>query len=233
MLAGALAAAGILAGAPAAGAERLVASWSFDTPVLSGSFRDSTGDGHMLVQLTRSDGGITSVVRDKGRAVQFPRRCLRRGACPQAILESPHDETLNPGAAPLRWGATVLLSANQTSAGQNLVQKGYANQRGEYKLQVDGRAGRPSCVLVGTGGDRIHRAQSPVTVADGQWHALECRRAASTLVLLVDHVVRARATVPARLSVRNTAPVRIGGKHLGGRNDQFHGALDDVWIRVG
>jgi hypothetical protein len=72
------------------------------------------------------------------------------------------------------------------------VQKGYAaGPGGEWKLQVDGYAGRPSCVLVGAGSPVIHLAVAGRSVADGRWH------------------------------------------RLGRGNDQFHGAVDDVFVATG
>jgi hypothetical protein len=77
---------------------------------------------------------------------------------------------------------------------------------------------------------RIHLARSSVTVADGGWHTIECRRDATTLTILVDGVPRGSARIPADLSVSNTAPLSIGGKGAYRDNDQFQGTLDDVWL---
>ncbi len=51
--------------------------------------------------------------------------------------------------------------------------------------------------------------------------------------IIVDAAVRGIITIPATLSVSNTGPLSIGGKGAYPDNDQFHGVLDDVWIRVG
>ena len=79
----------------------------------------------------------------------------------------------------------------------------------------------------------IHRADADITVADGLWHTLECRRDGASLSLLVDGAVHARAAVPAGLSVTNDRPLSLGAKGAYGDNDQFHGLLDDVWIAIG
>jgi hypothetical protein len=39
--------------------------------------------------------------------------------------------------------------------------------------------------------------------------------------------------VPAGLSVVNDLPLSIGGKGAYQDNDQFQGAVDDVWVSVG
>jgi hypothetical protein len=47
--------------------------------------------------------------------------------------------------------------------------------------------------------------------------------------VFVDGVPQGTAKIPADLSVHNTAPLSIGGKGAYRDNDQFQGALDDVW----
>ncbi|OJF14421.1 LamG domain-containing protein [Couchioplanes caeruleus] len=49
----------------------------------------------------------------------------------------------------------------------------------------------------------------------------------------VDGRCRGSTTVPATLSVSNTIPLSIGGKGAYRDNDQFPGALDDVWVAIG
>jgi hypothetical protein len=45
--------------------------------------------------------------------------------------------------------------------------------------------------------------------------------------------VRGTQKIPATLSVSNTRPLSIGGKGAFADNDQYNGALDDVWVRIG
>jgi concanavalin A-like lectin/glucanase superfamily protein len=153
--------------------------------------------------------------------------------CPHAVLQSPNSADLNPGIQPLAYGATVRLARSQTSKGQNVVQKGYSATSSQYKMQVDGAPGRPSCVLVDDKTPTIKLVRSEVTVADGAWHAVECSRAADVFIILVDGVIRGTLKIPATLSVTNTSPLSIGGKGTSKDNDQFQGAVDDVWVRIG
>ncbi len=201
--------------------------YSFDQTVSAPI--DESGHAHALTTLSSNGGTVGAVGHDAGRAMTFPAKCKGSG-CPRAVLETASADDLNPGRVHFRYGATVLLPANQTTAGQNVLQKGYSATGGQYKLQIDGGAGRPSCALVGTGRSRIHLAQSSVTVADGAWHTVECRRGAKSLTILVDGVPRGTATIPAELSVSNASPLRIGGKGAYRDNDQFHGTVDDVWF---
>jgi hypothetical protein len=75
--------------------------------------------------------------------------------------------------------------------------------------------------------------RSTVTVADGKWHKVVCRRTGGTLSVQVDGVLRGRISIPAALSVTNDKPLRIGGPNLTTRSDMFHGFLDDVYAQVG
>jgi len=206
-----------------------VVLFTFDSPSL---LADVTGHGHDLTPVSRHGGAFGTVRHDGGSALAFPPPC-RDEPCPRIALRAVTTDDLDPGTRPIRWGATVLLAANQTTKGENVLQKGYSASGSQYKLQIDGLPGDPSCVLVDDRRPRIHLAKSGVSVADGRWHALECRRSGARLIVIVDGVTRGWATVPADLSVRNTIPLSVGGKGSFKDNDQFQGDLDDVWVSIG
>jgi hypothetical protein len=218
---------------PAVGARPAAVRYRFDSGV-RGQVLDGAG-ALPLKPAVAAGGALATEPRDGGAAVRFPPPCATYGdpACPRAILESGPAEVLNPGARALRFGASIRLSGAETSPGANVLQKGYAQGRSQYKLQVDGLAGRPSCVLVGAGTTAIRAVTSTVAVADGRWHRLECARAGAALTILVDGSVTGRLAIPAELSVANSDPLRIGGKGTSPNNDQFHGAVDDVFVVIG
>lgn len=197
-----------------------------------GSIFDDAGDRHTLRVISGHGGMVRRVVHGRGTAIAFPARCAAR-ICPHVALQAPTTADLNPGARDIAYGAAVLLLPGQTSKGQNVMQKGYSATSSQWKLQIDGVAGRPSCVLVDERKPRIRIATSVVSVADGRWHSLECLRTRTTLTVYVDQVPRGRTRVPASLSVRNNRPLSIGGKGAYRDNDQFNGALDNVWVRIG
>ena len=208
----------------------VVARYNFDGG--SGAVLDASGNGHTMTLVSSHGGKLIPVVHGSGRGVEFPVKCSGK-ACPHAVLESPSSGDLNPGARPLAYGATIRLARSQTTKGQNIVQKGYSKTSSQYKLQVDGVAGRPSCVLVGDRRPGIKLVRSSVSVADGAWHTVACRRLGSRFSILVDGTTRGVMTVPATLSVTNARPLTIGGKGAYRDNDQFQGAVDDVWVRIG
>jgi hypothetical protein len=207
------------------------ASYNFDSTDVDGTFDDGSGSGHVLKVAARG-AALRSTPHGNGQAVVFPDRCAGTG-CSRLVLRAANAADLNPGSKPIRFGANVLLAAGQTSEGENILQKGYSTTGGQYKLQVDGTKGKPSCVLSDRSSTTIHSARSTVSIADGGWHSVECRRAGTALSILVDGVVRGTAAVPAGLSIDTTQPLSLGGKGLAENNDQFHGTLDDAWVAIG
>jgi hypothetical protein len=211
---------------------KVVAAYNFDSTDLDGAFDDGSGAGRLLKATVRKGGAVRSTAHGAGQAVVFPDPCDGT-ACPRLVLRTAASPALNPGASPIRYGASVRLTAEQTSDGQNVLQKGNSTSGGQYKLQVDKRPGKPSCAMSDKSSPTIYLAKSTVTVADGSWHSVECRRSGTALTVLVDGVVRGSVAVPAGLSVDNTAPLTFGGKGLAANNDQFQGALDDAWVAIG
>ncbi|GAA0808490.1 LamG domain-containing protein [Spirilliplanes yamanashiensis] len=193
---------------------------------------DSTS-AHPLRVLTAQGGAIRHVPRAGGWALQFPPRCrVAASTCPRVILQGSRDDSLNPYTRPLRYGAAVLMTRNDTASGANVLQKGYSvGGASQYKLQVDHLAGKPSCVVASR--TTIYRAESRYTVADGRWHALACTRIGNRLTLYVDGAQRASRYVPTTLSIANTEPLRIGGKGTAPNNDQYAGQIDNVYVTIG
>jgi hypothetical protein len=207
-----------------------VAAYNFDTTIADGTFDDGSGHGHLLRAVTRNGGRITLTPHGNGQALTFPAKCTG-AACPRLVLQAADTPDLNPGTRPLRYGAGVLLSPAETGGGENILQKGYSTGGGQYKLQVDGISGKPSCGMSDAGGAYV--ARSRTSIADGSWHTVECRRTGPTLAIAVDDHIEASVAVPATLSVQSAQPFSIGGKGVGADNDQFHGSLDDIWIHIG
>ena len=207
-----------------------IARYRFDNG--GGTVFDETGNGHTLHTRAGHGGRTRTVKHGPGMALAFPRKCAKR-KCARVVLQAGSVADLNPGTAPIIFGASVRLSRQQTTEGQNVVQKGYSAGGSQYKLQIDGAAGKPSCAMVGDHSPRIHRVKSSVTVADRRWHKIECRRVGTLLGIFVDGVPRGAVAVPQELSVANAAPLSLGGKGGYQNNDQFQGVLDDVWVAVG
>ena len=206
-----------------------VVEYTFDGP---SPLTDTTGHGHDLTPVSRHGGTYDTVAHGAGRALTFPAPCHTE-PCPRIALRAVPEADLDPGRRPIRWGASVRLDPDETTKGENVLQKGYSASGSQYKLQVDGVQGRPSCVMVDDRRPTIHVALSTASVSDGRWHTLECRRAGSDLAVVVDGQRRGGTTIPADLTVRNRIPLSVGGKGSFSNNDQFQGSLDDVWVSIG
>lgn len=190
------------------------------------------GAGRLPLRVRRAGGELSTVPHAGGLAVRFPRPCEHYGAesCARAILQSGPAEFLNPGRGAFTYGATVLVGPDETSKGANVLQKGFSVGDSQFKLQVDGTDGYPSCVIVGTAGPAIYVALASLTVADGRWHRVECSRRDGLLTVAVDGQLKGRAAIPPSLSIVNADPLCIGGKGTSANNDQFAGAIDDVFV---
>jgi hypothetical protein len=189
---------------------------------------------HELRPIGQNGGTLSLVPQGLGLAVAYPSRCTlaRERECPRAILEGYRDDSLNPGARQLQYGASVLMTHADLSDGANVMQKGYSvGGVSQFKLQVDHRQGHPSCVIAGQRA-RIYRAEPLIDVADGMWHDLRCTRSANRLVLSVDGIDRAAIAVPPNLSIANAEPLRVGGKGANKGNDQFAGEIDNVFLNI-
>jgi hypothetical protein len=217
------------ASGPTPGPQTFIARYGFNGR--SSSLVDESGNGHTLRVLSIQGGRVRPVAHGPGTALAFPGKCTQR-VCPHVVLQSGTSADLNPGNRDIAFGADVLLAPGQTSQGQNVLQKGYSTVNSQYKLQIDGAAGRPSCVLVDVRWPAIRIARSSVTTADGRWHRIRCQRTGTVWAIYVDGVLRGRTQVPAGLSVSNNQPLSIGAKGAYRDNDQFNGVLDNVWVRI-
>lgn len=197
--------------------------------------RDDSGQGsNGVVQVAH--GGTLRVVAGVGgsRALRFPARCTAE-PCANAMVRIPDAPALDPGTAAFEWGASVSLTSAETAKGSNVLQKGrYDDPGGQWKLQVDGAAGLPSCIVSGRRADgslQRTKVTSSVSIASGGWRKVTCRRTASTLSVVVDGVTRSVPTSPVR--VESAAPVTVGAKAVAPwDNDQFHGAVDELFMRL-
>jgi Laminin G domain len=174
--------------------------------------------------VTDGSGQLRRRAGIRGRAVEFPGVGAGR-----AVIEVGDRSSLDPRGDTFAFGATVRISPWQAASTMNVVQKGYHDEPGgQYKLQVD--AGVPSCVVAGSAGRVMIAATT--SVADRGWHRLTCRRTPSGVVLVVDGQVVASSGDPTG-DLSSAAPVRVGGKDVtSAENDQFHGRLDEVFVRI-
>ena len=198
--------------------------------------------------LKGANGGAIRLVQGnstQGLVAKFPEPCTptSTAGCPKAMIRTAatRSDDLNPRSAPFSFGARVLMKPSHLTGGSNVVQKGlYNDPGGQWKLQVHtppGNPGHPSCSVRGVIDGRLATPvsveASRVDVADGRWHQVVCRKTADNrLHVIVDGVRRNSKLVPYGAVIKNDAPVAVGAKHLNDNNDQFHGALNNVFFRL-
>lgn len=180
----------------------------------------------------------------QGTAADLPP--ARRGShAPAAVIavRAPAGSTaLAPGTRAFTFGAEFRLDTGSTGidGGDNLVQRGLADDTGQYKLELDGQ--RAACVVKGTRGTVT--ARSTVTVARGAWYAAQCRRSGDTVSITVRRIGGSSVTTTARGATgavatrRVDTPLSIGGKLTpAGKvatwsSDQFNGLVDNAFLRI-
>lgn len=184
-------------------------------------------------RVVTANGGTIEVVPgvdDAGEAVAFPEKCVAATECPRAMVEILPHPALDVGRSDFEFGAAVWLAPDQATPGSNIMQKGrFATDGGLWKLQVDSEEGQPSCV-VRSGEDEPVIARSSASITDSTWHRVVCRRDATGVSIRVDDMVDREDGATG--SVDSEWPVRIGSPGVGDQDDQFHGRIDDVFLRV-
>jgi hypothetical protein len=218
----------------AAAAPVTVMRYTFNGGAPAGRVAENSGRGLPLTLRSADRGAARFVGTATSKYVTFPGSCARTAkTCARALLEAKDDADLDPGTRAFRWAATVRLTKAQVVGSSNVVQKGVSTTDSQWKLQIGAGHGRAQCVIVGRGDAKPYLARSTVSVADGGWHKVICRRSGTALTVFVDGVDRGHITVPAALSITNDLPLRIGGPNFNTTSDMYHGQLDDVSAILG
>jgi PKD repeat protein len=207
------------------------------TLAAAGPIADSSGLANNGRVVTQYGGSVVVAAGAAGGAADFPGKCTRE-PCPNSMVVVPDHPSLDPGLADFEWGARILLQPTETADGENVIQKGLFGQvGGQWKLQVDKSAGVPSCVVSGrvpgSTKERLVVLLASVSIANGQWHQVTCRRTvASGVQIIIDGVLRGTTAMPV-VVLDSTADLTVGAKGVDtADNDQFHGVLDDAYMTV-
>lgn len=208
---------------------RVALRFTFDGKQPRAALADASGNGLLGAVLGRNGGKVRWVPgRDgTGHAARFPNLCARPGCRqPTAVIEVEGARQLDPADAPFAFGAAV--NVKQRSAGANVLQKGHFADPVQWKLQVDN--GYPSCVF--HDGRRRAIVRAPTELTPRQWYDLECRKDRGFVAILINGGERARGKTQLG-PLTSQAPLYIGAKGAGkSNNDQFHGILDNVFVRL-
>jgi hypothetical protein len=188
--------------------------------------RDDSGHGHAGTVVVQAGGTIKRTQGLVRRGADFPGRC---GGCGRAVIDVADARRLDPRLKAFIFGVAIKVSPREGTRSSNLVQKGFFRQEGgQFKLQLTS-AGEPSCVVFGSEG-RV-RVTADRDITNNRWHRLSCSRVDNRVIVRIDGRIRARETGATGV-IRNSAPVRTGAKKVNPANQQFHGDLDSVFVRM-
>ena len=145
-------------------------------------------------------------------------------------VEVPASSSLNPGTSNFDVTAWVnFTDAPGSGETYDIYRKGVAaTPGGEFKLEIIS-GGRAKCTAKDSDRLRGVIAGPSVSLADGAWHLVGCRRTDSSWSVIVDDTVTS-TTVPFG-SISNDRPVSIGSKY--GEEDFVPGRIDEVQFTVG
>lgn len=216
----------------------------FDGPTLL----EQSGTAVVEVRAVTSGPEVTPVaVPDLagGSAARLP-EFLPTGAAQAgfSVVDVDGADDLNPGKRTFRFGADFALDAvGQVSIddnGNNLIQRGLADNRNQYKLQVDGI--HPSCRIKGNAG--AITVSSRAVVVPGTWYRAWCERDGNRVTLQVTRLsdgytwtrsvyrntgeVTLSAQTPLTVGVKMSSPTTIAPPSA----DQFNGTVDEAFLQV-
>jgi hypothetical protein len=192
--------------------------YNFDA-VSANSVGDLTGRGHTLAL-----SGNWSV----GSGVSTPAVSF----APISFGNSPSRTDLNPGSREFAVTTVFRLpgDTSQLPDTPNIVQKGFWNDSGQWKMQLKPKTAIIQCRFKGTVTARLLSSQV-ADLDDGGWHTATCWRDGSVIGVTVDGVTdQLTANVG---SISSSRPLRVGAKNLSATTDQFSGTLDYVAVAFG
>lgn len=215
----------------------------FDEPF--GQEVAARGAAGALATMVTDGGGRAEQVTSRpgeGRALRLP----ERGSASQVVVLSVRNgggaDLLAPGERNFGFGVDVLVDAGSDADGENVVQRGLADDTGQYKIELD--RGRFACTVRGDEG-RLTARVSDVDVEPGVWYRVSCERVGDAVRLTVDQPAGGPTLTAADegpLGTVRTAdpgtPLSVGGKLTpvgevaAWQPDQLNGVVDNVWLRI-
>jgi hypothetical protein len=149
-----------------------------------------------------------------------------------SVATVPSRADLNPGAAPFTVTLHFRTSVVSPDDSEDLMRKGLSTDSArlwkiELRPNASHTAARVRCYFHGSRAAASIYA-SPMNVADGAWHTLQCFKQSGLVGMIFDGKVR---TKPARVgSISNGAVLTIGAKSA--TDDAFPGLIDEVAFDV-
>lgn len=209
---------------------------------MDGVLERASGGAAVKVQSVTSAGGKISIQSRPGNggAAVYPAAGSRGGAV-LAVTNTSATDLLAPGTRNFTFGADFRTVSGGKNDGDNLIQRGLADDAGQYKIEVD--SGSVACTVKGT--RRSVTVRVGHTVAPNVWYRVECARTASEVVVTLtrqDTGAKWRSNSTADVggvATKSTGtPLTVGGKLTPKLAiatwdpDQFNGMVDNAFVRI-
>jgi Concanavalin A-like lectin/glucanases superfamily len=190
---------------------------------------DASGHGNNGTVRVSGNGHLTVLKNGlNGHSARYPAACK---GCGRAIITAPSRPMLNPAGRAFSFGASVRVTPKRAPADRdpNILTKG-STINAKWKLHLLGA--KPRCVFAGSLNEVVITSTTPID--NGQWHRVVCTRNGPVHRLWVDGKLKAQSKTVRSGKIISKYPVKVGARAVGhaGRNDQFHGDLDNVFLHI-
>lgn len=210
---------------------------------MDGSFGNISGGAPVKARAVTSAGGAVSIQPRPGNggAALFPAAGSRGGAV-LAVTNTGATDVLSPGTRDFAFGADFRTVPGGKNDGDNLIQRGLADDVGQYKIEID--TGSVACTIKGTRASATVRVGH--TVAPNVWYRVECGRTGSAVTVTLTRQDTganwraSKATAVGSVSTKTAGtPLTVGGKLTPKLAiatwdpDQYNGMVDNAFVRIG
>ena len=194
--------------------------------------------------ISSNAGSVKYVASRKGQglAASFPEFGSGKHAVLAVSSRDGAGDPLSPADRDFSFGADFKTTAKGYLDGDNLIQRGLADDEGQYKLEIDER--RPVCRMQGSSSLAIVKAGEQVR--PGVWYSAVCSRTSKGVTLAVKRFdnggswTTSKNEHPGRIvTAQSTTPLTIGGKVTpqlkiaGWEPDTFNGQVDNAFLQIG
>lgn len=198
----------------------------------------------VTIQVVSSNSGVvqyTTSRPNEGLAASFPPYGSEQHAV-LAVNNSGTADLMSPGDRSFSFGLDFSASSQGYLDGENIMQRGLADDQGQYKLDVDTKM--LTCTIKGLDGEVAVRAGEPVRA--GVWYSARCSRTPTQVTLRVERLDTGQAWSTSRDTqvgnvavAASTTPLTIGGKVTPDMRiaawdpDPFNGQVDNAYLQIG
>ncbi|WP_218642083.1 hypothetical protein [Microbacterium sp. RU33B] len=225
----------------------LLAASTSTTPVgvtlkMDGNLTNVSGSASVRAQTVSAAGGkiVLQSRPGNGDAAVYPSVGSETGAV-LAVTNATGTDVLAPGTRDFSFGADFRTVSGGKNDGDNLIQRGLADDSGQYKIELD--SGSAVCVVKGS--RKTATVRIGHVIAPNVWYRVNCSRTGSEIALTLTRIdsgaewrSRTNSVVGSVATKSVGTPLTVGGKLTpklaiaAWEPDQFNGTIDNAFMRV-